>query len=244
MMNPSNPVFNEAEWAKIHAMSSERMTLEGTATKSLILLGIITVTAMATGMMTIQTPGMGFIIMIGGLIGGLITALVLIWGNQERAPMLAPVYAVFEGMLLGPITIMYESYYEGIAMNAVSLTLAVAIAMGFLYTSRIIKLTEGMKIALTSAIMGIFLVYIVNMIMMLFGSNIAILHSSGPLGIGLSLLIIAVASFSLLMDYEFIENGVKNGAPKHMEWYAAFGLIVTLIWLYLEMLRLLAKLRR
>ena len=187
---------------------------------------------------------MGFIIMIGGLIGGLITALVLIWGNQERAPMLAPVYAVFEGMLLGPITIMYESYYEGIAMNAVSLTLAVAIAMGFLYTSRIIKLTEGMKIALTSAIMGIFLVYIVNMIMMLFGSNIAILHSSGPLGIGLSLLIIAVASFSLLMDYEFIENGVKNGAPKHMEWYAAFGLIVTLIWLYLEMLRLLAKLRR
>jgi uncharacterized YccA/Bax inhibitor family protein len=134
--------------------------------------------------------------------------------------------------------------YDGIAMNAVSLTLGIAVVMGLLHSTRIIKITEGFKKALGAAIAGIFLVYMVNLVMMMFGASISILHSASPLGIGLSVVIIAIASFSLLMDYDFIEKGVRSGAPKHMEWYAAFGLVVTLVWLYLELLRLLSKLQR
>jgi uncharacterized YccA/Bax inhibitor family protein len=244
MLNPSNPVFNESQWAEIRAMSTDRMTLEGTAVKSLLLIGIIVATGFYAGITTLNNPASGMFLMIVGLIGGLVSALVLIFGSNERAPILAPIYAAFEGLFLGPITILYESMYDGIAMNAVSLTLGIAVVMGLLHSTRIIKITEGFKKALGAAIAGIFLVYMVNLVMMMFGASISILHSASPLGIGLSVVIIAIASFSLLMDYDFIEKGVRSGAPKHMEWYAAFGLVVTLVWLYLELLRLLSKLQR
>ena len=244
MLNPSNPVFNESEWADIRLMNTDRMTIEGTAVKSLVLLGIICATGVMAVMMTLQNPAIGMTLMIVGMLGGLVTALVLIFSAKEKAPVLAPIYAAFEGLFLGPITLMYAYLYDGVVLSAISLTIGIAITMGLLHTHRIIRMTHGMKMALSAAVAGIFLVYIVDMFLWSMGAPIAILRSSSPLGIGLSLVIVVIASFCLLMDFEFIENGAKQGLPKHMEWYAAFGLVVTLIWLYLELLRLLAKIQR
>lgn len=244
MINPSNPVFNENEWAQIRALSHDRMTVEGTAIKSVVLLAIVAATAALSIGLLLTNPALGMTLVGVGMIGGLVAALVLIFGNKERATYLAPTYAAFEGLFLGPISLTYAALYDGVVPAALGLTLAIAVTMGLLYSNRIIVLTTGMKKALSAAILGIFLVYIVDMVLWFVGTPFAMLRSAGPMGIGLSLVIVAIASFSLLMDYEFIENGARSGLPKHMEWYAAFGLVVTLIWLYLELLRLLAKLQR
>jgi uncharacterized YccA/Bax inhibitor family protein len=184
-------------------------------------------------------------LMLTGLIGGLIVAFVIIY-KKEWASYLAPIYGLLEGLALGAISSMYNMAFAKIApnivMNAVGLTFGTAIAMYFLYNFKIIKVTERLKSVIISAMGGILVFYVITMVMGLFHVNIAFLNDSSPLSIGISLVIVVVASLNLLLNFDMIEQGSQAGAPKYMEWYCAFGLMVAIVWLYVEILGLLAKL--
>jgi uncharacterized YccA/Bax inhibitor family protein len=179
-------------------------------------------------------------LLVGG-IGGFITVLVTVFRPQSSG-ISAPIYAVFEGLLLGGISAIFEMQYHGIVMRAVALTLAVFAAMLFLYRSGIIKVTEKFKMGIFAATAGIALVYLVSFIAGLFGAQLGFLYGNSNFSIGFSLVVVAIAALNLVLDFSFIETASEQGAPKYMEWYGAFGLMVTLIWLYLEILRLLSKL--
>ncbi len=181
--------------------------------------------------------------MLGGIIGGLVVALVTIF-KKEWSPFTAPLYAALEGLALGGISSILDQAYHGIAMQAVGLTFGVLAVMLFLYTAGIVRATPRFTLGVIAATGGIFVVYMVDMVLGFFGHHISLLYDSGPLGIGISLVIVIVASLNLILDFGMIESGVQAGAPKYMEWYGAFGLMVTLVWLYMEMLRLLSKMRR
>jgi len=180
--------------------------------------------------------------MIGGLIGGLILALITIF-KPSASPYTAPAYAACEGLLLGAISAAFEKAYPGIVVQAVGLTFGTLAALLLAYTSRLIKPTENFKLGIVAATGGIMLLYLASFILGLFGIPIGFIHSSGPIGIGFSVVVVIIAALNLVLDFDFIETGVERGAPKYMEWYGGFALLVTLIWLYLEILRLLAKLR-
>jgi uncharacterized YccA/Bax inhibitor family protein len=156
----------------------------------------------------------------------------------------APLYAVLEGLFLGGISALYELKFQGIVIQAVALTFGTLAALLLAYKSRLIKVTENFKLGVVAATGGIALVYLISIGLGFFGIRMPYLHDSGPIGIGISVFIVIVAALNLVLDFDFIEQGAAQGAPKYMEWYAAFGLLVTLIWLYLEILRLLAKVRR
>lgn len=188
---------------------------------------------------TVSMPGWLLIV----LIGGLGTAVLTIF-KPKLARFTAPVYALLEGALLGAISALYNTAYDGIVVQAVALTAGVFAVMLFLFATRIIKVTDKLRMGIVAATGAVMMLYLANMVLSLFGANIPFLHSTGAMGIGVSLLIVGVAAFNLLLDFDFVERGVEAGAPRHMEWYAAFGLLVTLIWLYLELLRLLSKLQR
>lgn len=177
------------------------------------------------------------------LLGGLGTAVLTIF-KPKLARFTAPIYALLQGALLGAISALYNTTYDGIVVQAVAMTIGVFAVMLFLFATRVIRVTDKLRMGIVAATGGIMLVYVLNLVLSLFGGNLAFLQSSSAMGIGISLLIVGVASFNLLLDFDFVERGVEAGAPRYMEWYAAFGLLVTLIWLYLELLRLLAKLQR
>lgn len=178
---------------------------------------------------------------IGGAIGGLITALITVF-SPRRAAMTAPIYAVFEGLFLGAISAMFEAMYPGLVMRAISLTFGVFAVMLMLYRSGTIRATEKFRTIIFAATGGIALVYLGSFIAGLFGVNVSFLHGNSLLSIGISLFIVVVAALNFILDFDMIDRGAAAGAPKYMEWYGAFGLMVTLIWLYMEMLRLLSKL--
>lgn len=185
-------------------------------------------------------------LILSGAIGGLITAIVIIF-KKQWAPFLAPLYALLEGLFLGAISAMYNEAFAksapNLVMNAVGLTFAVAIAMYLLYSFRIIKATEKFKSVIVAATVGIALFYVMVLILRAFGvQEMSFLHEGSALGIGFSLFVVAIAALNLILDFDMVEKGVEMGAPKYMEWYGAFGLLVTLVWLYLEILRLLSKL--
>ncbi len=177
------------------------------------------------------------------LFGGLGVAVLTMF-KPKLARFTSPVYALLEGALLGAISALYNTAYDGIVVQAVALTIGVFAVMLFLFATRIIRVTDKLRMGIVAATGAIMLVYVLNLVLSLFGGNLAFLQSSSAMGIGISLLIVGVAAFNLLLDFDFVERGVEAGAPRYMEWYAAFGLLVTLIWLYLELLRLLAKLQR
>ena len=180
-----------------------------------------------------------------GLFGGLITALIIVF-KKEWAGYLAPLYGLMEGLFLGAISAMFNAAFAAkapnIIINAVGLTFGAAIAMYFLYSFKIIKATEKFKAVIFTATAGIAIFYLISMVMGFFGVNMPLLQDSSALGIGLSLFIVAIAALNLILDFDMIEQGTAAGAPKYMEWYCAFGLMVTIVWLYMEILRLLAKL--
>ena len=180
---------------------------------------------------------------VPGAIIGLVLALVTIFRSPSKAGTTAPFYAAFQGMALGGITFFYEMQFPGIAIQAIGLTFGILASLLFCYKSGIIKPTENFRLMVVSATMGIMLLYFVSFTMSFFGSGIGFIHSNGLFGIGLSLFIVGIASLNLVLDFDYIEDGADRGLPKYMEWYGAFSLMVTLIWLYLEILRLLAKLR-
>jgi uncharacterized YccA/Bax inhibitor family protein len=175
-------------------------------------------------------------------IAGLGVAILTIF-KPNLARFTAPLYALLEGALLGAISKVYNDQYDGIVVQAIGLTVGVFLVMLFLFSTRVIRVTEKLRMGIVAATVGVMLVYVVSMVVNLFGGELPLLHDSSPAGIGISLVIVGIAAFNLLLDFDFVEKGVEAGAPKHLEWYAAFGLLVTLIWLYLELLRLLSKLQ-
>jgi len=178
----------------------------------------------------------------GGSIGGLIVALITVF-KKQWASISAPVYALLEGLALGGISSIFEAQFPGIVMQAVGLTFGTLFCLLLAYKSGMIKATENFKMGVVAATGGIFLVYMVSWVLGMFSVRIPFIHESGLMGIGFSLFVVVIASLNLVLDFDFIESGAAQGAPKYMEWYAAFGLMVTLVWLYLEILRLLAKLK-
>ncbi|MDG2112652.1 MAG: Bax inhibitor-1/YccA family protein, partial [Actinomycetota bacterium] len=188
----------------------------------------------------VQFPGWAMLAVLGGL--GL---LVLSFFKPAWAKFIAPVYAIVQGLLVGAISHVYEYEFDGIVLQAAMLTVGIFAAMLFLYSTRIIKVTDRLRRGVIAATMGIMLVYAFQLLMRLIGTDVQVpfLHDSGPVGILISLVIVGVAAFNYLIDFDFVERAAKAGAPKDLEWTAALGLLVTTVWLYLELLRLLSKLR-
>jgi len=239
MIRSGNPALRGNVFAGARAEGSAGvMTIQGTVNKTLILLGCVLLSAFWAW----SNMGVAAALIIPAAIIGLVLALVTVF-KKEWAGITSPIYALVEGVVLGGISAVFEAQYQGIVFQAVTLTFAVLFSLLIAYKSRLIKVTENFKLGVVAATGGIMLVYIVNMVMSFFGARIPFIHESGALGIGFSLFVVVIASLNLVMDFDFIENGAEYGAPKYMEWFGAFGLIVTLVWLYLEILRLLAKLR-
>jgi len=246
MANPfrtSNPALNEKAFQGAVALG-EAMTLQGTVNKTgVLLLCVVATSAWTWGLSRSPTPGDANPWMIGGLLGGLVTALVTIF-KKNWAPLTAPLYALLEGLVLGGISAYFEKAYPGIAIEAVGLTFGTLLVMLVAYKTGVIRATERFKLGVVAATGGIAVFYLIAMVLGFFHVNVGILYSSSPWGIAFSFFVVIIAALNLVLDFDMIETGVRMGAPKYMEWYGAFGLMVTLIWLYLEILRLLAKSRR
>jgi uncharacterized YccA/Bax inhibitor family protein len=241
-MRSTNPVLNSKTFADVHRVEGAPvMTLEGTVNRTAFLLLILMATATWTWMEAfIGAPIDGYL--LTGILGGLVIGLVTVFA-PGIAKFTAPAYAALEGLALGAISAIYEARFPGIVIQAVALTFGVMVALLIVYRLRIIPVTENFKLGVCAATGGIALFYLVAIGLSFFGVQVGMLHQATPLGIGFSLFVITVAALNLVLDFDFIEHGVEQGAPKHMEWYAAFGLVVTLIWLYVAILRLLSKLR-
>jgi len=240
-MRTANPALN-ANVFTVGGSYGDVMTLQGTVTKTGILLALVLAgAAFAWSQVAGNLQAAPTFMIAGGLIG-FILALVTIF-KKTAAPYTSPVYALAEGVFLGALSLVFERFYPGIVPQAVGITFGTLLALLAAYSSGLIRATENFKLGVASATGAIFLVYLVSFILNLFGSGVPYIHGSGWIGIGFSLFVVVIAALNLVLDFDFIENGVERGAPKYMEWYAAFGLLVTLVWLYIEILRLLAKLR-
>ena len=238
MIKSGNPALSKKTFENLRTTSDGVMTLDGAVNKTAISMGILLLAAYYTYSNAI----MDYILI--GFIGGFIVAIITIF-KKEWSPTTVPIYAVLEGLALGGISKMYADAFEpGIVPQAIMLTLGILFALLFAYKSKIIQATENFKLGVFAATAGIGIVYLVSFLMSLFGGGgLPVMDptNASMLSIGFSLFVVVIASLNLVMDFDFIEQGAANGAPKYMEWYGAFGLLVTLIWLYLEILRLLAK---
>ena len=226
--------------------AASRMTLSGTVNKTGILLLCAIATAAWTWNAFMQANKNSDLalgaIMLGG-IGGFVFAMVTIF-KKTWSPVTAPIYALLEGFVLGGLSAMFELRNPGIAIEAVGLTFGTLFVMLFLYKSGVIKVTQKFRMGVVAATGGIAIFYLLTWLLSMFHiSVLSSVYGSGLIGIGFSLFVVAIASLNLVLDFDFVEQGVAYGAPKYMEWYAAFGIMVTLVWLYLEMLRLLSKVR-
>ena len=233
-----NPAFTKNFTGSYDIPVNERMTLDGAVNKTGILLSL----CFGGAFVGWNIP----ILMIPAAIVGFVLALVTIFRSPAKAGSTAPLYALSQGIFLGGITMIFETQFPGIAIQAIGLTFGILASLLFCYKSGIIKPTENFRLMVFSATVGIGIVYLVSILINLFGSGeqVMMIHSSGPVGIGFSLFVVGIASLNLVLDFDFIEEGAEKGMPKYMEWYGAFSLMVTLIWLYMEILRLLAKIRR
>jgi len=243
-LRSGNPALSADTFTKLPPLpvvNQETMTIEGTVNKTGLSLVILFLTAMFVWDRGVQGALPTSLILVG-VFGGLIVALVTAF-KQVWAPYTTPTYAALEGLALGGISYMFEQTYPGIVVQAVFLTFGVLGALLLAYRSGLIRATENFKLGVFAATGGIGLVYLASFVLGFFGITLPLIHSSGTFGILFSIGVVIVAALNLVLDFDFIEEGAERGAPKHMEWYAAFGLLVTLIWLYLEILRLLAKLQ-
>ncbi len=238
-----NPALNKKTFENLAvAETSDTMTLEGTAKKSLLLLVIcLTFGALGWRLTAQNHPAASALLMIA-LVATIVVALITIF-KKTVAPFTAPIYAALEGFILGAISMLFEAQFNGIVLQAIIITSGIFASMLVIYLSRIIKVTENLKLGIFAATGGIAIYYLVNLIFSLFGRSMPLIASNSIWGIGFSVLVVFVAALNLVLDFDFIETGVQQKAPKYMEWYAGFGLLVTLVWLYLEILRLLAKAR-
>ena len=254
LMKTSNPAlsdktFRDLPGGQYGGMGSlvdaaNRMTLSGTVNKTGILLVCSLATAVWTWSRFLGSRDAAAVApeMMVGLFGGLIFAVITSF-KKEWAPVTAPIYALLEGLLLGGLSAIMEMRYPGIGIQAVSLTFGTLFVLLFAYQSGLIKVTAKFRLGVVAATGGICLFYLMQMLLGFFGVQFYSINGSGIVGIGFSLIVVGVAALNLVLDFDFIEQGVQAGAPKYMEWYGAFGIMVTLVWLYIEILRLLSKLR-
>ena len=266
MMRTGNPTLNDQVFRIEDRTVSTTMTLEGTATKTMILLAIVVAVSAvvwwqvwpmleAAGAQVVEVegftrslskvPGTLYGYLIFGVISGLIVGIVTCF-KPRWSPITAPIYAACEGFFLGAFSAMFEFMYPGIIMQAVVATFGTLASLLVAYRLRLVRATENFKLGVIAATGGILLLYLASFIMSLFGAPMLVMtlfRSTGLIGIGFSVFVVIIAALNLVLDFDFIESGCEHGAPKYMEWYAGFGLLVTLIWLYIEIVRLLAKLQ-
>ena len=237
-MRSGNPALSPKTFKNIEGVGAEKMTIEGTVNKTAMSLILL----MATASYTWMNPSPG--LMILGFIGGFIMAIITIF-KKTWAPYTVSGYALLEGLALGGVSRIFEMKYPGIASQAIFLTFGILAALLLAYKTGVIKPTENFKLGVFAATGGIAIMYLISFFMSFFGSGMSIMNpnNASMMSIGFSLFVVVIASLNLVLDFDFIEEGAEKGAPKYMEWYGAFGLLVTLIWLYLEILHLLAKLQ-
>ncbi|MCQ2251516.1 MAG: Bax inhibitor-1/YccA family protein [Bacteroidales bacterium] len=236
----SNPAFSDSRFAQaVREFAGEgQMTVQGTATKTLLLFALVVLTATITWkLFGVESPALTPC-MIGGGIGAFVCALVCCF-KQDLAMIFGPIYALCEGLLLGAVSAMYNAAFHGIVLQAVLLTSLLAAVVFICYRFGILRASNTFVKVITYATIGIGVFYLVSFVANLFGANIS-LFGLGWVGVVIQLIIVGIASLNLVLDFNTIENGVESGAPAEFEWYAAFGLMVTLVWIYLEILRLLA----
>ena len=248
-MRSGNPALSDKAFLDVNSGrvgtvrdDADAMTINGTVNKTGILLVLLSITALYTWNKAAVDPASAMPWMWGGILAGLVFALATIF-KKTWAPITAPLYAIAEGLFIGAISALYEAQFSGIVIQAVGLTFGVLAALLIAYRSGLIEVTNNFRLGVVAATGGIFLVYMVSIGLRFFGIEMPLIHDSGWMGIGFSLFVVVIASLNLVLDFDFIETGAEKGAPKYMEWYGAFGLVVTLVWLYIELLRLLAKTR-
>lgn len=243
-MKSSNPILRDSIYEQTYSLTEKPMTISGTMNKLLILSLVMLVAAGAVYyQFSLHHYDFVLLMMKLGAIAGLITGLIIAF-KQNTAPYLAPVYAFCQGAAISGISCFFEKAYGGIVIQAASMTLIIVLAMAFLYKFNIIKATEKFRSVIISVTAAIAFFYIISFILMLFNVNIAYFSSTTPVAIGINIIIAIVAALNLIIDFDFIEKGAQAPLPALYEWYGAFGLLVTIIWLYIEILRILAKTRR
>lgn len=230
----SNPILKDSLLEHVQGVSGVTMTSSGAVNKS-IILGLI---LLATAIVSWMFPSTMFL--WPAAIIGFVLVLIASF-KKEWSGIIAPIYAAIEGLFVGTISLVYASAFNGIVFQATTLTIAILFLMLFLYKSGLIKVTNKLRSVIMIGTGAIALTYLVSMILSFFSIQIPMIHSTGMLGIGFSLVVIVIASLNLLLDFDFFEKGEQAGLPSYMEWFAAMGLIITLVWLYLELLRLLSK---
>jgi uncharacterized YccA/Bax inhibitor family protein len=242
-MRSHNPALRDDVFTATRLDGGGTMTVQGTVNKTALLLVLAVATATASWVLgTSGGSGVAGWVLVASLAGlGVAIATIV---RPRWSPVTAPIYALVEGVVLGVVSMWFEAEFPGIAIQAVALTFGVMGAMLVLYTTRVIKVTQRFRTGVIAATLAIAGVYLVAFLLGLFGVRVPFLYDASPLGILISLAIVAVAALNLVLDFDLIERGARSGAPAYMEWYAAFGLLVTLVWLYLELLRLLGRLRR
>ena len=243
LMRTSNPALSSDSFRAPGVAYGEPMTISGAVNKTGILLICAVATSIWSWNRLLDSPQTALPLLAIGGIGGFIVALVTIF-KKEWSPLTAPLYALLEGLVMGSVSAMYEIRLHGIVIQAVGLTFGVLFALLLAYRAGLIRATENFKLGVVAATGGIALFYLAQFVLGFFGIRFAAINGSGGIGIGFSLFVVVIAALNLVLDFDFIERGAEAHAPKYMEWYAAFGLMVTLIWLYLEILRLLSKTRR
>lgn len=249
VMRTANPTLQEQTFGHFdpaEPIGASVMTLQGTVNKTGMLLAIAVLAACFTWWRVmpqgVPDPAVAQMWIIGGAIVGLILAMVTVF-KPVWSMVTAPLYAGAEGLFLGALSALIEAQYPGIVVQAVGLTFGTLACMLIAYTSGLIKVTQKLRAGIVAATGAVLLVYLATFVLGFFGVGVPYIHGSGPIGIGFSLLVVGIAAFNLLLDFDLIDRGVRRGAPKYMEWYGGFALLVTLVWLYIEFLRLLSKLR-
>lgn len=243
MYEGKNPVLSGDKFQNLAVKNGEVMTIDSTVNNVYWLLLIVVLSGAFTWNMAMagameQAMGLGMV----GAIGGLVAALVTVF-KKEVSNISAPIYAALEGLFLGGISAYMETMYAGIVFQTVCLTLLLLFGMLILYQKGMLKATDGFRRNISMGMFAIFGIYMISFIGSFFGFHIPLIHESGPVGIGFSLVVVSIASMNFILDFDFIERAANSNLPKYMEWYSAFGLMVTLIWVYMEVLRLMAKLR-
>lgn len=239
-----NPTLSSDTFRQVRvAPGEESMTIGGAVNKTAIALLIVSLSAAYAWNTARTNPEMlGGLVMVGG-IGGFVLALATVFKNTW-APVTTPLYAALEGLVLGGVSVLTERRYPGIVAQAVFLTFGTLAALLVAYRANLIQVTERFRAGVFAATGGIAIFYLIGFVMSFFGASLPLVNSASPIGIGFSLLVVGVAAMNLVLDFDLIEQGARMRAPKYMEWYSAFALMVTLVWLYLEMLRLLSKIQR
>jgi len=239
-MRSGNPALNSKTFASTRNTFAEQpMTIDGTVNKTALSLLLL----MTSAIYTWNNPELSLMLFLPIVISTFILLLITIF-NKKAAPYTVPIYCLLEGGLLGGISAWADAMYPGIANQAICLTFGILAALLMLYKSKLIAVTDNFRLGIFAATFGIFIVYMLNILLSLFGiSFMGPLFANGLTGIVFSVFVVGIASLNLVLDFDFIEQGASQGAPKYMEWYGAFGLMITLIWLYIEILNLLMKLR-